>query len=60
MKFKHRLLINQLAIASVVVGLANGALFCFNRQLYTALVASLCILFGFAYLIILRIHVDSE
>ncbi|PYV97914.1 MAG: hypothetical protein DMG89_12770 [Acidobacteria bacterium] len=60
MAFKHRSLINALAVATFLTGLANGALFCFNRQLHTAVVGSLCILFGLGYLIFLRIHPGSE
>lgn len=56
MVFKHRSLINALAIATFLVGLANGALFYFTGELHTALVGSLCILFGLGYLILLRVH----
>jgi len=60
MVFKHRSLINALAIATFLIGLANGVLFCLSGQLQTALVGSLCILFGLGYLIFLRIHHGSE
>jgi hypothetical protein len=56
MVFKHRSLINALAIATFLVGLANVALFCFTKGLHTAVVGSLCILFGVGYLIFLRVH----
>jgi hypothetical protein len=58
MKFKHRSLINGIAITTFLTGLANMALFCFNGELHSAVVGSLCILFGTGYLILLQIHVD--
>ena len=60
MKFEHRSLINGIAVATFVTGLANTALFCFTGDLRTAVVGSLCILFGLGYLILLRIHTDSR
>jgi hypothetical protein len=60
MKFEHRSLINGIAVATFLTGLANGALFCLNGDLRTAVVGSLCILFGLGYLILLRIHTDSR
>jgi len=56
MVFKHRTLINAVAIATFLMGLANLALFCFTGELHTAVVGSLCILFGLGYLILLRVH----
>jgi hypothetical protein len=56
MVFQHRSLINAVAIATFLTGLANVALFCFTGNLHTALVGSLCILFGVGYLILLRVH----
>ena len=60
MKFKHRSLIYSVAAGTFLAGLANGALFCFNRELHTAIVGSLCIFFGLAYIMILRISSGSE
>jgi len=60
MKFKHRSLIYSVAVGTFLAGLANGALFCFNRELHTAIVGSLCIFFGLAYIMILRISSGSE
>jgi hypothetical protein len=60
MVFKHRSLINALAIATFLIGLANIALFCFTGELHTALVGSLCILFGLGYVILLQVRASSQ
>jgi hypothetical protein len=60
MAFKHRSLISAVAIATFLTGLANGVLFCFTGQLHTALVGSLCIVFGLGYLMLLRIHPSKQ
>jgi len=49
-------LINAIAIATFLTGLANVALFCFTGELHTAVVGSVCILFGVGYLVLLRVH----
>jgi hypothetical protein len=46
MKFQHSSLIKGIAIATFLAALAEVALFCFNGELRTAVVGSLCLLFG--------------
>jgi len=48
-----------MAVATFLVGLANGMLFYFNGRPQTALVAVVCILFGLGYLMALGIQADS-
>ena len=59
MVFKHRSLIRWMAVATFLVGLANGMLFYVNGRPQTALVAVVCILFGLGYLMALGIQADS-
>jgi hypothetical protein len=56
MQFKHRFSITAIAVGTFAVGLANSALFCFNLDPHTAIVGSLCLLFGLGYLMLLGIH----
>ena len=60
MKLKHKSLMNALAIATFLTGLANIALSFLAGQMHIALVGGLCILFGAGYLIFLRIHPGTE
>jgi len=60
MKFRHKSLINVLAIATFLTGLANIALSFLSGQTHSVFVGGLCILFGAGYLIFLRIHAGSE
>ena len=48
-----------MAVATFLVGLANGMLFYFNGRPQTGLVAVVCILFGLGYLMALGIQADS-
>src|SRR6266480_178428 len=56
MVFKYRWWINAVAIGTFLTGLANIALSFLSGQIHSALVGSLCILFGAGYLIFLRIQ----
>lgn len=58
MVFKHRTLLNAVAVAAFLTGLANVGLFCFTWDVRTAVVGSLCILFGVGYLMLLRVHAN--
>jgi hypothetical protein len=60
MTFKHRSLVRWMAVATFLVGLANGILFYFNGRPQTAFVAALCILVGIGYLMAIGVHSGSE